>query len=166
MAGDATLGLVSGRSFMSDILQNAKARRDYEILETVEAGLALRGTEVKSLRAGKGQISEAFARVERGQVWLHNAHIDEYSHGNVYNHIPKTPRRLLLHKSEIRRLEGLSNIKGHAIVPLAFYWKGHRVKVRLAVGRGKDFGDKRESLKEREADREMRRALIAARKGK
>lgn len=144
---------------MSDILQNAKARRDYEVLETLEAGLVLRGTEVKSLRAGRGQITESFARIEKGQAWLYGAHIDEYSHGNVYNHIPKTPRKLLLNKNEIRRLEGLSNIKGHALVPLAFYWKGNRVKVRLAVGRGKDFGDKREDLKKREADREMKRAV-------
>jgi SsrA-binding protein len=151
---------------VSDILQNAKARRDYEVVETLEAGLVLRGTEVKSLRAGRGQITEAFARVEKGQAWLYGAHIDEYSHGNVYNHIPKTPRKLLLNKNEIRRLEGLSNIKGHALVPLAFYWKGNRVKVRLAVGRGKDFGDKREDLKKREADREMKRATAHRDKGR
>jgi SsrA-binding protein len=151
---------------VSDILHNAKARRDYEILETLEAGLVLRGTEVKSLRAGRGQITEAFARIEKNQAWLYGAHIDEYSHGNVYNHIPKTPRRLLLNKSEIRRLEGLTNIKGHALVPLAFYWKGNRVKVRLAVGRGKDFGDKREDLKKREADREVQRVLSDLRKGR
>lgn len=151
---------------MSDILQNAKARRDYQVVETMEAGLVLRGTEVKSLRAGRGQITESFARIEKGQAWLYNAHIDEYSHGNVYNHIPKTPRRLLLNKSEIRRLESLSNVKGHALVPLAFYWKGNRVKVRLAVGKGKDFEDKREDLKKREADREIKRAISNRSKGR
>lgn len=151
---------------MSDILQNAKARRDYQVVETMEAGLVLRGTEVKSLRAGRGQITESFARIEKGQAWLYNAHIDEYSHGNVYNHIPKTPRRLLLNKSEIRRLESLSNVKGHALVPLAFYWKGNRVKVRLAVGKGKDFEDKREDLKKREADREIKRAIAHRCKGR
>jgi SsrA-binding protein len=151
---------------VSDILQNAKARRDYQVVETLEAGLVLRGTEVKSLRAGRGQITESFARIEKGQAWLYNAHIDEYSHGNVYNHIPKTPRRLLLSKSEIRRLEALSNVKGHALVPLAFYWKGNRVKVRLAVGKGKDFEDKREDLKKREADREMKRAIAHRSKGR
>ena len=151
---------------MSDILQNAKARRDYQVVETMEAGLVLRGTEVKSLRAGRGQITESFARIEKGQAWLYNAHIDEYSHGNVYNHIPKTPRRLLLNKSEIRRLESLSNVKGHALVPLAFYWKGNRVKVRLAVGKGKDFEDKREDLKKREADREIKRAIANRSKGR
>lgn len=150
---------------MSDILQNAKARRDYEILETLEAGLVLRGSEVKSLRAGRGQISDAFARIEKGQAWLYNAHIDEYSHANVHNHLPKTPRRLLLHKSEIRKLDQYSHIKGHAIVPLSLYWKGNRVKVRLVVGRGKDVVDKREDLKAREADREVRRALARESKG-
>ncbi len=143
---------------MADILTNSKARRDYEILETVEAGIVLRGTEVKSLRAGRGQISDAFARVDRGEVWLHNVHIDEYSHGNVNNHLPKTPRKLLLNKSEIRRLHALAVLKGHALVPLSFYWKGDHVKVCLAAGRGKDLHDKREDIKTREADREMRRA--------
>jgi SsrA-binding protein len=151
---------------MGDILQNAKGRHEYEVLETLEAGLVLRGTEVKALRAGRGQITDAFARVERGQAWLHNAHIDEYSHGNIHNHLPKTPRKLLLNKSEIRRLDALSHIKGHALIPLGLYWKGNRIKVRLAVGRGKDVRDKREDLKRREADREMRRAITTARKAR
>src|SRR5262245_66278976 len=93
---------------MPDILTNPKARRDYHILETFEAGIALRGTEVKSLRAGKGQLADAFARVDEGEVWLYNAHIEEYSHGNIQNHQPKAPRKLLLHKSEIRKLFGLA----------------------------------------------------------
>ena len=147
---------------MGDILNNPKARRDYEILETLEAGIVLRGTEVKSLRAGKGQISDAFARVDKDEVWLHNAHIDEYSHGNAYNHLPKTPRKLLLNRNEIRHLHALATVKGHALVPLSFYWKDHRVKVLLAVGRGMDFQDKREDLKRREAEREMRRATAHA----
>ena len=142
---------------MADILTNSKARRDYEILETYEAGIVLHGTEVKALRAGKAQISDAFARVEKGEVWLHNAHIDEYSHGNLYNHVPKTPRKLLLNKSEIRKLDAYSTVKGHAIIPLSFYWKNGRVKVCLAVGRGKNIVDKREDLKKREAQREMDR---------
>lgn len=150
---------------MADILQNARARHDYEVLETVEAGLVLRGTEVKALRAGRAQIADAFARVEGGQAWLHNAHIEEYSHGNIHNHVPKTPRRLLLHKSEIEHLAGLANIKGHALVPLALYWKGNRIKVRLAVGKGRDARDKRHELRRREDDREMRQALARARKG-
>lgn len=144
---------------MSDIVSNAKARRDYEILETYEAGIVLRGTEVKALRAGRGQISDAFARVEQGQVWLHNAHIEEYAWGNLHNHVPKAARKLLLHRNEIRKLEGFTRIKGHALVPLAFYWKNNRVKVSLAVGRGKNQFDKREDLKRRDADRDLQRVL-------
>src|ERR1043165_6817247 len=148
---------------MADILNNPKARRDYHILETYQAGLALRGTEVKSLRAGKGQISDAFARVENGQVWLYNAHIDEYSHGNQLNHVPKAKRKLLLNKSEIRKLFEVASAKGNALVPLSFYWKNNRVKVQLGVGKGKALHDKREDLKERDADREMKRAAMRRR---
>ena len=145
---------------MSDILSNPKARRDYHILETFEAGIVLHGTEVKALRAGKGQISDAFARVENQEVVLYNAHIDEYSHGNLQNHQPKAPRKLLLHKSEIRKLFEFSSVKGNALVPLSFYWKNGRVKVALAVGKGKAHFDKREDLKKREADRELKRATM------
>ena len=143
---------------MADILSNPKARRDYEILEVFEAGIVLRGTEVKALRAGRGQISDAFARVDKDEVWLHNAHIDEYSHGNLHNHDPKAKRRLLLHKSEIRKLFGLASVKGNTLVPLSCYWKGNRLKILLGVGKGKVEHDKRDDLRKREADREMRRA--------
>src|SRR5438105_14484369 len=105
---------------VADILTNPKARRDFHILETFEAGLVLRGTEVKALRAGKGQISDAFARVENGEVLLYNAHIEEYAHGNLQNHQPKAIRKLLLHKSEIRKLFGLAAIKGNNRIPLSF----------------------------------------------
>lgn len=145
---------------MADILTNPKARRDFHILETFEAGIVLRGTEVKALRAGKGQISDAFARVENDEVCLYNAHIDEYSHGNLLNHQPKAPRKLLLHKSEIRKLFGLAAVKGNALVPLAFYWKNGKVKVTLAVGKGKLQYDKRQNLRRREADRELKRAAM------
>ncbi|SPE51752.1 SsrA-binding protein [Verrucomicrobia bacterium] len=145
---------------MADILSNPKARRDYHVLETFEAGIVLHGTEVKALRAGKGQLSDAFARVENGEVFLYNAHIDEYSHGNLYNHEPKAPRKLLLQKSEIRKLFEFSAVKGNALVPLAFYWKNNKVKVALAVGRGKAQFDKREDLKTREAERELKRATL------
>ncbi len=145
---------------MSDIVTNAKARRDYHILETFEAGLVLRGTEVKALRTGKGQIGDAFARVDNEEVFLHNAHIEEYSHGNLQNHRPKAPRKLLLHKSEIRKLFELSSIKGNALVPLSLYWKNGKVKVALAVGRGKAQFDKREDLKRRESDLELKRATM------
>ncbi len=145
---------------MPDILTNPKARRDFHILETFEAGIVLKGTEVKSLRAGRGQIAEAFARVENDEVFLYNAHIDEYAYGNIQNHQPKAPRKLLLHRSEIRKLFGLAAVKGHALVPLSFYWKNGKVKVALAVGKGKAQFDKRQDLKEREADREMKRATM------
>ncbi|HEV2318653.1 MAG TPA: SsrA-binding protein SmpB [Verrucomicrobiae bacterium] len=148
---------------MADIVTNHKGRRDYHILETFEAGIALRGTEVKALRAGKGQITDAFGRVEKGEVWLYNAHIDEYSHGNLQNHEPKAPRKLLLHKSEIRKLFGLAAVKGNALIPLSFYWKNGKVKVALAVGKGKQQFDKREDLKKREADRELKRAAMRRR---
>ena len=153
---------------MSDeILKNSKARRDYEIIETLEAGLVLRGTEVKSLRAGKGQLRESFARVEAdGQAWLHNFHIDEYSHGNVHNHRPMVPRKLLLHRKEIDRLQGLTQVKGLALIPLKMYWKNGRVKVLIGVGRGKSHVDKRETIKKRESDRDLRRATMHAMKGK
>jgi SsrA-binding protein len=145
---------------MADILNNPKARRDYHVLDTFEAGIVLHGTEVKSLRAGKGQIADAYARVERDEVWLHNAHIEEYTHGNLNNHAPKAPRKLLLNRSEIRKLQELANVKGNALFPLSFYWKGSRVKVLLGVGKGKATYDKRQDLKERESDREMKRAAM------
>ena len=145
---------------MPDIVTNSKARRDYHILDTFEAGIVLHGTEVKALRAGKGQIADAFARVDDGEVFLYNAHIDEYSHGNLQNHQPKAPRKLLLHKSEIRKLLELSAVKGNALVPLSFFWKNGKVKVALAVGKGKAQYDKREDLKKRESDRELKRATM------
>ena len=151
---------------MADILTNPKARRDYHILDTFEAGIVLKGTEVKALRNGKGQISDAFARVDNDQVWLHNAHIDEYTFGNLQNHQPKAPRKLLLHKAEIRKLFGLSAVKGNALVPLSFYWKNGKVKVSLAVGQGKVQFDKRQDLKKRESDRELKRATMHRLKGK
>jgi SsrA-binding protein len=151
---------------MAEIVSNPKARRDYHVLETFEAGLALRGTEVKSIRAGKVQISDAFARVENDEVWLHNAHIDEFTFGNQFNHAPKAPRKLLLHKSEIRKLFGLASVKGNAIFPLSMFWKNGRVKVSLGVGKGKVEYDKREDLKQRESDRELKRATMHRFKGK
>ena len=148
---------------MPDIVTNSKARRDYHILETFEAGIVLQGTEVKALRAGKGQIADAFARVENGEVFLYNAHIEEYSHGNLQNHQLKAVRKLLLNKSEIRKLHELAAVKGNALVPLSFYWKKGRVKVALGVGKGKAQFDKREDLKRRDADLEMKRATMRRR---
>lgn len=149
-----------------DIVTNAKARRDYHILETYEAGIALKGTEVKALRAGKAQIADAFARIENDQAWLYNAHIDEYTFGNRENHQPKAPRRLLLHKSEIRKLFGLASVKGNALFPLSMYWKNGKVKVAIGVGKGKVEFDKRDDIKKRESDRELKRATMHRFKGK
>jgi len=151
---------------MSDIVTNHKARRDYLIVETFEAGIVLHGTEVKALRAGKGQIGDAFARVEKEEVWLYNAHIDEYTHGNQQNHAPKAPRKLLLHRSEIRKLFELASVKGNALFPLAFYWKNGKVKVSLGVGKGKLAVDRRDDIKKRDSDREMKRATMKWTKGK
>src|SRR5476651_614768 len=151
---------------MADIITNPKARRDYHIIETCEAGIVLHGTEVKALRSGKGQISDAFARVEKDEVFLYNAHIDEYAQGNRQNHQPKAVRKLLLHKTEIRKLFGLSSVKGNSLFPLSFYWKDGRVKVALPVGKGKVQFDKREDLKKRESERELKRAAMHRFKGK
>lgn len=151
---------------MADIVTNPKARRDYHILDTFEAGIVLHGTEVKALRAGKAQISDAFARVENGQAWLYNAHIDEYTFGNRQNHQPKAPRKLLLHQSEIRKLHEAAAVKGNALMPLSFFWKNNKVKVALAVGKGKVQYDKREDIKQRESDRELKRVTMQRLKGK
>ena len=145
---------------MAEILHNSKARRDYHILETYEAGMVLHGSEVKALRAGKAQIGDAFARVEKDEVWLYNAHIDEYTPANRFGHEPKAPRKLLLHKSEIRKLLALAAVKGNALVPLSLYWKNGRVKVSLGVCKGKVELDKRDDIKQREMDRELRRATM------
>lgn len=151
---------------MADIVTNSKARRDFHILETFEAGIVLHGTEVKSLRAGKGQIADAFARIEQDEAWLYNAHIDEYSHGNLLNHAPKAPRKLLLHRSEIRKLFAYASVKGNTLIPLSFYWKNSKVKVALGVGKGKAEFDKRNDIKRRESDREIKQATMKRAKGK
>jgi SsrA-binding protein len=150
---------------MGNIVTNPKARRDYHILETLEAGIVLRGTEVKSLRAGQGQIGDAFVRIEHGEAFLHNAHIEEYAQGHRANHQPLATRKLLLHHAEIRKLSELTSVKGHALVPLALYWKEGRVKVQLAVAKGKREFDKREAIKERETERELKRLKMHHLKG-
>ena len=151
---------------MAEILHNSKARRDYHILDTFEAEIVLHGSEVKALRAGKAQIGDAFARVEKNEVWLYNAHIDEYTQANRFGHSPKAPRKLLLHKSEIRKLFGLASVKGNALMALSMYWKNGKVKVSLGVGKGKVEYDKRDDIKKRESDRELKRATMHHLKGK
>jgi SsrA-binding protein len=145
---------------MPPTIHNHKGRRDYFIGDTYEAGIELKGTEVKSLRAARASIDEAFARVERKQVWLYNAHIAHYEFGNRFNVDPLRPRRLLLHKKEIDRLAGQLNAKGMALVPLRIFFNGKGLaKVQLGVGKGKSEIDKRETLKRKMDDREVHRAL-------
>jgi len=140
------------------VCENRKARHDYFILETHEAGMVLTGTEVKSLRAGKGNLKDSFARVENAEVWLHNMHISPYEQGNRFNHEPKRPRKLLMHKGEIMRLLGKTREKGLALVPLKVYFKNGKAKVELALVKGKKLYDKREDIAKREARREIERA--------
>lgn len=141
------------------ITSNRKARHDYHILETVEAGLVLTGTEVKSLRDGKASLAEAYARMDGDEVWLVGAHIPEYTHGNRGNHEPTRPRKLLLHRKEIERMRGKIQEKGLTVVPLRLYWKRGRAKVELALVRGKREYDRRDDVAKREAKREIDRAM-------
>ena len=141
-----------------DISVNRKARHDYHILEHFEAGLELKGTEVKSIRAGHANLNQAFARVEDGEVFLYDADISPYDKASFEQHEPRRPRRLLLNKSEIGKLHEAAAIAGHTLVALRLYWKGPRVKVELGVGKGKQSRDKRHDLRERAERREMDRA--------
>ncbi len=144
---------------IASIARNARARHDYEILETWEAGIMLLGTEVKSLRDGRAQITDAYAVVKDGEVWLLNAHIAPYSHGNVWNHEPTRSRKLLLHAQEIRKMIGAVERKGLTLVALELYFRDGRAKVRIGLARGKKLHDKRADERERDAKREMARAL-------
>lgn len=138
---------------------NRKAFRDFHVLEKLEAGIELRGTEVKSIRDGHIRIDEAYAHIENNQVEVLQMTIQPYSHGNVFNHSPTRPRRLLLHKKEILRLQSKIGEKGLTLVPLKAYLKGGKVKIELALCKGKDSVDKRETLKKKTADLEARRAM-------
>ncbi|CAK7053293.1 MAG: SsrA-binding protein [Paraeggerthella hongkongensis] len=142
------------------IAKNRKAFHEYEILETLEAGIELTGTEVRSLRENHCQLTDCFALVRNGEVWLHNVHIPPYTHGNIANVDPDRKRKLLLHKKEIRQLQEQVKEKGMAIVPLKMYFKENSlVKVELAVARGKKLYDKRASMAARDSRREVERAL-------
>jgi len=141
-------------------IKNKKAYHDYEILEKYEAGIALKGTEVKSLREGKANLRDAFVRIENGEAYLFNAYIAPYSHGNLFNHEPTRKRKLLLHKSEIKRLFGKSQEKGLTIIPLRMYFnEREKVKVEIALARGRKKYDKREAIKRRELEREAQKAM-------
>jgi SsrA-binding protein len=138
---------------------NRRARFDYDILETVEAGLALKGTEIKAVREGRANLSQAFAKPEGGELWLLNAHIAQYSAGSYNNHDPVRPRKLLVHKDEARRLSSQVEHKGYTLVPLRLYIKGGLAKVELGLARGRRQYDKRQALINREREREAQTAL-------
>ena len=142
------------------VAENRRARFDYFIDETLEAGIMLTGTEVKSLRFGEGSIAESYAEVKNGEVWLVNSNVPEFSHGNRYNHEPKRPRKLLLHRREVDRLQGAVERKGMTLVPLSVYFNGRgRAKVELALAKGKNVADKRATIKERDWKREQSRIM-------
>jgi SsrA-binding protein len=147
------------------IATNRRARHEYSILETYEAGLALRGTEVKSLRAGLVNFKDSYATVRNGEVWLLGCHINPYSHGTDANHDPERDRKLLLHAKEISRLSGKVAERGLTLIPLKLYFKSGRAKLELGLGRGKKLHDKRSTLREREVKREMDRAARDGRRG-
>ena len=152
----------SGRKI---IAQNRKARHDYSVLDTFEAGVMLTGTEVKSLRAGRASLVDGFATIDDGEVFLRNVHIPEYEQGSWTNHEPRRVRKLLLHRGEILRLVGKTKESGLTIVPLSLYFSGGKVKVELALARGKRSYDKRQDLARRDAAREMQRAMGRRAKG-
>lgn len=144
----------SGRKL---IASNRKARHDYTILDTLEAGVSLTGTEVKSLRAGRASLVDGFATVSEDEIWLRNVHIAEYAEGTWTNHAPRRPRKLLLHRAEIEKLAAKIREGGYSLVPLSMYFSDGKVKVEIGLGRGKKAYDKRQSIAKRDADREIAR---------
>lgn len=138
---------------------NKKARHDYFIEETYEAGIALEGTEVKSLRMGKGNLKDSYVLIKDEEAFLHNTHISPYPYAHQFNHEPERVRKLLLHKQEIRRLSGKTNERGYTLIPLKIYLKSGKIKLAIGLAKGKTLYDKREDLKKRSADREMEKAL-------
>ncbi len=152
-----------GRKF---IAQNKRARHDYAIEDVYEAGLVLTGTEVKSLRAGRASLTDSYARVKDGEMWLEGVHIPEYTQGTWTNHEPRRPRKLLMHRGEIGRLVGKTKEGGLTLVPLALYFKDGKAKVEVALARGRRSYDKRQALAERDAKREIDRAVGRRAKGR
>ena len=147
------------------VAQNKKARHDYHIDDTFEAGLVLVGTEVKSLRAGRATLGDGFVDIDGGEAWLHGVHIPEYAQGTWTNHAARRKRKLLLNRVEIDKIERKTSEKGYTIVPLSLYFKDGRAKVEIALGKGKKHWDKRESLRERQDNREKQQALGRRLKG-
>ena len=158
----ASSNRTAGRKF---IAQNRKARHDYSILDTYEAGVVLTGTEVKSLRLGRASLVDGFATIDDGEVFLRNVHIPEYEQGSWTNHEPRRTRKLLLHRGEILRLIGKTKESGLTLVPLSLYFSDGKVKVEIALAKGKKTYDKRQDLATRDADRDIRRALGRRNKG-
>jgi SsrA-binding protein len=140
-------------------VQNRKARHEFHVLDTWEAGIVLQGTEVKSLRDGKANLQDSFARLDRGELWLYNLHISPYEMGNRFNHDPLRPRKLLMHRRELRRLVGEVEQKGLTLVPLDIHFSNGIAKVKLALVRGKKLHDKRDALRERDDKRDVERAF-------
>lgn len=140
-------------------IRNSKALRDYFVDEKFEAGIQLRGTEVKSVRAGRAQINDAFGRMEKGELWLHNAHIEQYAFGNIYNHDAKRVRKLLLHRHQLRKIQQALDSGGRALVPLRMYFKEALLKVEVALCTGKKLFDKRETLKKKVELRDVEKAM-------
>jgi SsrA-binding protein len=147
-----------------NITRNRRATHQYEVLDRIECGIMLVGTEVKSLRAGYGNLEDAYAKIDGGEVWLIGAEIPEYTYGNRLNHKPKRPRKLLLHRREIEKFAAKAEQKGFTLVPLRMYFKDGLAKVEIAVAKGKQSHDKRETLKKADAKREIDRAMAAKRK--
>lgn len=143
----------------AEISVNRKAHHNYHILDRYEAGIELRGTEVKSIRAGLANIGQAFAKVEKGEMWLYDADIQPYAKASHEQHEPKRRRKLLLHRKEIAKLENKTQIEGHAIIALRMYWKDANVKVEIGIGKGKNAPDKRQDIKARDAKRESARVM-------
>ncbi|MFD0315332.1 SsrA-binding protein SmpB [Streptomyces flavalbus] len=146
------------------IAQNKKARHDYLIIDTYEAGMVLTGTEVKSLRQGRASLVDGFVQLDGHEAWLYNVHVPEYSQGTWTNHSARRKRKLLLHREEIDKLESKSQETGHTIVPLALYFKDGRAKVEIALAKGKKEYDKRQTLREKQDRREAERAMSAVRR--
>jgi len=155
----ARTGKKDGEDRVKIVCRNKRALHEYEIFDTLECGLVLTGTEVKSLREGSANLEDSYAKVERGEVWLIGSDIPEYSMGNRMNHKPKRPRKLLMHRREIGRFAGKASQRGFTLVPLKLYFKDGRAKVEVAVARGKQLFDKRQSQKKADAQREIRRTL-------
>jgi SsrA-binding protein len=149
------------------VVGNRRARHDYHLEDTFEAGLMLQGTEVKTLRGGKGSLVEAWVKIDRaGEAWLMQAHIPEYAYGNRNNHDPVRPRKLLLHRRELEQLQHAVGAQGVALVPTRIYFRDGRAKLEFAIGRGKNVADKRQDLAKRDAKREMDRAMKHRRQGR